>query len=63
MISDPIIDELHSIREKIYDDCNAKGISSSERHKDLEIPKDLKKANLKPAKVDFSKVKTTPVKN
>jgi hypothetical protein len=33
MISDPIIEELHAIREQIYNECKEKGVSLSEHAK------------------------------
>jgi len=60
MITDPIIDELHAIREKIYNECKEKGISVEERHKNMRLPANMKRANLKPVKVNWQKLETHP---
>lgn len=55
MISDPIIEDLHAVREKIYNESKSQE-SLKERHKDLEIPAGMKRANLKPAKIDWNRL-------
>jgi len=58
MIPDPIIEDLHRTREKILEECKAKGVSLLEHYKNMKLPEGLKRANLKPASFDRSKLRS-----
>ena len=58
--SDPIIDELHDIREKMVQESKDLGIPLFE-YLGKNLPKGFKRANLQPQKIDFSKVKSVKI--
>ena len=53
MKDDHIIEELHNYREKIVEDCKAKGVTLSMYFKSKKLPKGFKYAEDKPVKIDF----------
>jgi len=54
MITDPIIEELHAIREQIYNECKEQGISLTE-HARRALPLGFKYSNLKPSVTSLKK--------
>ncbi len=56
MYTDPIVEELHDIRERMAKECKARSISLCDYLKEGPIPEGMKRAMLEPAKVDFSKL-------
>jgi hypothetical protein len=57
MKDDHIIEELHNYREKVVEDCKAKGVTLSTYFKSKKLPKGFKYAEDKPVKLDSSRLK------
>lgn len=53
---DPIIDELHDIREEIVNEAKSQGIPLHE-YLGKDLPSGFKSANIKPTEFDLSKLK------
>jgi hypothetical protein len=60
MITYPIIEELHAVREKIYNESKSKGMDLLEYIKQ-DAPDGFEYSNLKPSVTSLKKRAVTPV--
>ena len=54
--SDPIIEELHHIREQLFEESKAAGVPLRDYIK-RDLPKGVKRSNLKPVITEIKKLK------
>ena len=60
MITDPIIEEIHAIREQIYNESKEKGMNVLDYIKQ-DAPKGFKYSNLKPTLTSLKKIPVASV--
>jgi hypothetical protein len=60
MITDPIIEELHAVREQIYNESKAKGMDLLDYIKQ-DAPDGFEYSDLKPSVTSLKKRAVTPV--